>query len=460
MISAEGGDQEDTRYLGSWSNETPRCYSTMSKITAKVDERVQHLTACALPLRCKIRALTEWVSSSANYVLMNERIQDHHIKQLQSSINGAIRDWCNLPHNSSVQLLTLPVEMYGLNIPNFERIYRKMICMKANYLLKEVDFQAKLIIGDSLRRTVQARGLQFPADREFFGREGIRSDRDIWTFWEAVHETTKKWGSWNGDVVAGNINEGLMQQAEARPHQGQLIRSWNEAHVSQTRVVRKWLREVTDHHLKFYIKASLQLLYTPAYKRMIHNVDGNCVCGQLGTQMHILNDCPARRGDMVRRHNRVQNALLSKVPRRPNDIVFTDSHVGSILCRGSNVRKDKPDVVIINHRLREFSIIEVSVPYDRRLREAEREKIDKYRPLVDAIAANYRGYNVKFVPIIVGALGGMMGTLKEYLELVGIEEWWDQREVRVRMRKAAIGGSFDIWAKKSAIGGHTSTIET
>ena len=26
VISAEGGDQEDTRYLGSWSNETPRCY--------------------------------------------------------------------------------------------------------------------------------------------------------------------------------------------------------------------------------------------------------------------------------------------------------------------------------------------------------------------------------------------------------------------------------------------------
>ena len=107
VISAESGDQEDTRYLGSWSNETPRCYSTMAKLMAKVEDRIEYLTACELPLRFKVRALTEWVSSSANFVLMNERVRDRHIKNLQSWIYGAIRAWCNLPPNSSVQLLTL-----------------------------------------------------------------------------------------------------------------------------------------------------------------------------------------------------------------------------------------------------------------------------------------------------------------------------------------------------------------
>ena len=334
-----------------------------------------------------------------------------------------------------------------------------MVCMKCDYLLKKVDKQAELIVNDSLRKTTLARGLRYPAEKEFFGRSDIRTDKDLWCFWTAVHETAIKWKSFTVGEVATNINENLLKQAESRQHQGQLIRSWVEAEVSQTKVVRKWLREVSDIHLKFYIKASLQLLYTPAYKRMTNktkNLNGNCVCGQLGTQMHILNECSWRREDIIRRHNRVQDAFLSMFPRKPNDIIFTDTHIGPILCRGHYIEKDKPDVVVINHNRREFTIIEFTVPYDRRLAEAQKEKIEKYCPLIAALSSNYRGYNIKFIPIIVGALGGTLPEMTDWLELAGIGEWWNQREVRVRMRKAAIGGSFSIWTKKSAGGENTS----
>ena len=453
IISAEGGDDEDTRYLGSWANETPRCYTTLSKLVAKVKERVTRLTACALPLSCKFRALTEWVSSAANYVLMNERVTDQQIDTLQSSVYGAVRGWCNLPSNSSVQLLTLPVERHGLNLPNFERIYRKLICMKWTYLLKCVDSQVGLIVNYSLRKSMEARGLRWPSEKDFFGRRDIPYD-PIRNFWTVAHETAVKYGSLVEVSVAGRINDNLQQQAEERQHQGQLFRSWKETSATNVKVVRKWLREVKDQYLKFFVKASLQLLYTPAYKKMTKNEgDGLCICGKKGTQAHILNNCRLRVDDMVRRHNRVQNAFLAMRPLESGDIVLTDTHLGPIFCRGSNVPRDKPDVAIINHQIRRFTIVEFAVPYDRGLKQREKLKIEKYRPLCDALRLKLPTYTIIFVPIIIGSLGGTLPEIYEWLDWVGFEKKWRKRDTVVRMRKAAIGGSFDIWTKKASLGG-------
>ena len=64
---------------------------------------------------------------------------------------------------------------------------------------------------------------------------------------------------------------------------------------------------VDDQPLKFFVKASLQLLYTLAYKTYMSKKgkegSGLCLCGKRGTQEHYLSNCQMTIDYMVRRHN-------------------------------------------------------------------------------------------------------------------------------------------------------------
>ena len=64
-----------------------------------------------------------------------------------------------------------------------------------------------------------------------------------------------------------------------------------------------------------------------------------------------------------------------------------------------------------------FQIIDVACPFDTRIAEKEREKIDYYLGLKSGIQKMWNWKNVSVVPIVIGALGAVTKELDVAKEL-------------------------------------------
>ena len=84
------------------------------------------------------------------------------------------------------------------------------------------------------------------------------------------------------------------------------------------------------------------------------------------------------------------------------------------------IRANRPDVTLIDKVKKKVSLIDVAIPWDTRVEEKEREKMDKYQDLKIEIRRIW-DMPVEIVPIIIGALGTIPRSLKRNLEKLEAE---------------------------------------
>ena len=76
------------------------------------------------------------------------------------------------------------------------------------------------------------------------------------------------------------------------------------------------------------------------------------------------------------------------------------------------------DLILVNKENQKVSLIDVAIPWDTRVVEKGREKVEKYQDLKMEIRRLWRA-EVEVVPIILGALGLIPDDLKRNLGKVG-----------------------------------------
>ena len=79
------------------------------------------------------------------------------------------------------------------------------------------------------------------------------------------------------------------------------------------------------------------------------------------------------------------------------------------------IQARKPDLILVNKENQKVSLIDVAIPWDTRVVEKGREKVEKYQDLKMEIRRLWRA-EVEVVPIILGALGLIPDDLKRNLE--------------------------------------------
>ena len=67
-------------------------------------------------------------------------------------------------------------------------------------------------------------------------------------------------------------------------------------------------------------------------------------------------------------------------------------------------------MIIVEKKSNKYQIIDFAVPYDTRVDEKEKEKIQKYRDLARELKKLWNK-NVKVIPVIIGALGATPSRL-------------------------------------------------
>ena len=101
---------------------------------------------------------------------------------------------------------------------------------------------------------------------------------------------------------------------------------------------------------------------------------------------------------------------------------------------------NKPDVVMIDHVEKRWTLIDFSVPFDGNVAKKEDEKKTKYTDLARSVAAEHN-VRVEIIPIVVGALGVVTEDLEEYLKKLEI------RDVIGGLQTAALIGTAAILKK-------------
>ena len=79
---------------------------------------------------------------------------------------------------------------------------------------------------------------------------------------------------------------------------------------------------------------------------------------------------------------------------------------------------NKPDIVILKKESRVCTIIDVSCPFDTRVVEKEKEKLDRYQDLKWELKRIWNCREVKVVPIVTGALVTVSNNFQMWLNQV------------------------------------------
>ncbi len=86
------------------------------------------------------------------------------------------------------------------------------------------------------------------------------------------------------------------------------------------------------------------------------------------------------------------------------------------------IRERRPDLVVVNKKMKEAWLIDVAVPGDARVANKEVEKQVKYRDLAIEVQRLWELKKVKVIPIVIGALGTIPIGLKKHLKEMIVDD--------------------------------------
>ena len=155
------------------------------------------------------------------------------------------------------------------------------------------------------------------------------------------------------------------------------------------------------------------------------------------------------------RHNSVLNKLFhtlkSHLPRTENIFCDLPGYMPGISTLPTDilVTSLKPDIVIVNKTEKTVSIIELTIPFDTNIENANQRKSAKYEPLISDIETE--GYNVKFFALEISSRGFLSpDNSKRLSEIMSLTDYPKKNlnSLKLCLQKIAIVCSYCIFNSK------------
>ena len=217
---------------------------------------------------------------------------------------------------------------------------------------------------------------------------------------------------------------------------------------------------LNDTISSWIIKARCNMLRTGTKCLKMNIPKDKCVkcpfCGgvEIDTLQHRLNGCKCNRNLQTKRHNNIQNIVLSYMQKRLNKGMHITTNK-TVNVDGIRINEEfssmKPDIVAWSKD--KVIIVEFSVPYDNISRNGNKidivynEKVKKYKGLVEACKKAYNR-EVKQYTIIVSSLGAInKNSINDIKKLLNITEY-EKKTMKTILRRlslAACVGSYFIF---------------
>ena len=75
----------------------------------------------------------------------------------------------------------------------------------------------------------------------------------------------------------------------------------------------------------------------------------------------------------------------------------------------------KPDVVLIEKRTKDVKVIDIAIPGDKRVKDKEIDKLEKYQMLKEEVRILWKMKTVTILRIVIGALGAVSQRFTGYV---------------------------------------------
>lgn len=264
--------------------------------------------------------------------------------------------------------------------------------------------------------------------------------------------------------ITRNTIEGLRNEHSTKVLHGTFFRTIGE-HTLSVRQSFAWLRSNTlrSETEGFLVSVQDGIFNTLVYRSTIlkQNI-GNTLCRKCGkrpeTLNHLLASCPEYAAtNYISRHNAALKVLyfhvrfqlgIDEAPIIP----YTVDDVETV-CSNNDYRiywnfqfatsarivANKPDLVIEDLKTKNLCIVEMSCPLEVNIGQKEEEKKNKYKDLIFEFKKRSPQAKIKFVPVIIGVLGGVKSNVCEHLKAVPGCSGYEDRLFKGMQQQVVLG---------------------
>ncbi|XP_078666098.1 uncharacterized protein LOC144908400 [Branchiostoma floridae x Branchiostoma belcheri] len=314
----------------------------------------------------------------------------------------------------------------------------------------------------------------------------------------AGREGTQRWGTASPRERRELIQKEVRQQEEevrrSRAVSQGVQGAWTRWEgVRERKVMWNELMYSEPSKIRFLLKSVYDLLPTAAnLKRWRKKDEDKCeLCGKTGNLSHVLTSCPVAlgKGRYTWRHNQVLKVIASAVEEQ-----ITENKVKGKQRKGlqfisfvkegwkgkSKEKKEReqigiiasasdwslhtdlgkqlafpadiidtnlgPDLILFSRKTTQVVLLELTVPWEDRMEEANERKRMKYQELVSR--CREKGWKTWYFPVEVGCRGFIGQTLWKALGQLGVAGK-KRREVTKRVTKTTVDASLWVWTLRN-----------
>ena len=84
------------------------------------------------------------------------------------------------------------------------------------------------------------------------------------------------------------------------------------------------------------------------------------------------------------------------------------------------IEANRPDIVVLEKTSIKCLLIDIACPFDTRVANKEKEKIEKYQDLRRELQRIWKCSDVEIIPVIIGALGTLPKRLPKWLRVLNM----------------------------------------
>ena len=484
--------EKPVKYLGKWYDESLKDVNNSAKVMKQAQEWLHKIQKSMLPGKFKTWIYQYGMLPRLLWPLLIYEIPISTVENLESKITYFLRRWLGVPRSLT------SVGLYG----RATKLRLPLHSVTEEYQITKV--RHAMTLRSSKDPKISGANIQLATGRKWSTNDAIEKAESRLRHKELVGATTvgrqglgfqehRRWSQSSvreqrgmvQDEVRGMVEEERCVRAAAQSQQGRWT-TWENA--MERKFTWKDLWSMDSARLKFILGSVYDVLPSPA--NLVQwgvKEDASCLlCGSRGSLQHILSSCTVAlaMGRYTWRHNQVLRVLADAIeharkssrtaPQRKTlpfvrageKIEKKESSGGGWLAEAGDWKmvadiggkavfpKEitetslRPDMVVWTLRRRRLIIIELTVPWEDHLQEANERKREKYQDL--AMECEEKGWKVELWPVEVGCRGFVGRSTWSLMRMLGIVGE-KRRKTCEKAGEEAERASLWIWRMRSVL---------
>ena len=406
-----------------------------SMVKTQVIERLEYLcqTVSSLMIRRqqKLKIYRLYVCPSMSWLLGLLDLPISWVERhVDSLVTRHLKQWSGLARAANASFLYMSRKDLGLALPKPSTSLKSLVSCKLRHLMNSEDSVVRQLADCECQYQLQLRNRKFiPA----------------------------KFAS---SLSCEQIKQSIPQQVEfadnetlqRRVVQGSLVR----ADFSQQPVWAKSVDHLPDAVFKWSANSIVDTLPHNAnlFRWKKSNTDRCPLCNNKQTLLHVLNNCPVAldQGRYTWRHDEVLTLLKDYLSQNllfnfGFDCDLPHCSYNYLLRNFSSLLR--PDICIFDHDKKKLLLLELTIPFDEYMAEAEVRKREKYRDLLTDIKV--QGFDVTLTTVEVGSRGVISDSLLSFLQECTSIRKKQSLSLIEDVRRKVICCSYAVWCRRNSV---------